>query len=94
MQVGNWTRLTWWQKTRLTAFGIAGLALIVAIILTVTTAVLGDPERLASATWLAFTAFPLLGVILIAALARIQQGIDVNAPPASKNEMPRETFER
>ena len=79
MRLRNWTRLSWWQKTRLAALAISGFACGCVFLMIVVLAGLSRTSSLGSLSWFAFSAFPLLVVVLIATLARLQELINLRS---------------
>ena len=80
MRLDNWTRLSWWQRTRLAMVVTVLIAASLAILLVALISALEDSEYLSSLTWLSFTAFPLVIVVIIATLARLQTRINIRSP--------------
>jgi len=79
MRIGNWIRLTWWQKTRAAALAFSMLATICLFLLTILLAGLSNTTLVNSLSWLAFSMFPLLIVVLIATLVRVQSQINLRS---------------
>ena len=83
MRFDNWTRLSWWQRTRLTMAATVLATATLAILLVVLISALDGTGNLPSMSWLSFTAFPLIVVIVIATLARVQQRINIRSPQSA-----------
>ena len=79
MRIGNWIRLTWWQKTRVAALAFSLLATACLFLLTILLAGLSHTAMISSLSWLAFSMFPLLIVVLIATLVRVQSQINLKS---------------
>ena len=86
MRLDNWTRLSWWQRTRLTMTATVLATATLAVLLVVLISALEGSNNLSSLSWLSFTAFPLIVVIVIATLARIQQRINIRSPQSADNK--------
>ena len=85
MRLDNWTRLSWWQRTRLAMVGTVAIAIVLAILIVTLIAALETSGGLAALSWLSFTAFPLIIVVMIASLARMQQRINIRAPQSRES---------
>lgn len=66
--------------------GTVLLATTVAVLIVILISALQDTNHLASLTWISFTAFPLIIVVMIASLARLQQRINVRSPQSAEND--------
>ena len=86
MRARNWTKLSWWQKTRLTAIALCGFAILPSLVIVVFVSALSGTNSLGSISWLAFSVFPLFVVVMIATLARLQQRINLRGNAAGKNK--------
>ncbi len=87
MQIEFWTRLSWWQRTRLAMLSTVSAGTLLSVLIAVLIVSLDGSDNLNSLSWLAFTAFPLLAVIIIASLARLQERIDIRAPSGHDDEL-------
>ncbi len=80
MRILSWTKLSWWQKPRramlCTVAAGAGIAVIIALLI----ALLRSSSSLSLLSWTTFTGFPLLVVVAIASLARLQHHINIRTP--------------
>lgn len=77
MNIKTLKKLSWWQKTRLTAFAfsLAGLLTVLAIgALLVASQSNSDIGRLA---WISQTVLPLLTVVVVGVFTKIQRSIDL-----------------
>ena len=83
MRLDNWTRLSWWHRTRLAMTATVLVAATLATLLVILISALESSDFLPSMTWLSFTAFPLFIVVAIATLARLQQRINIRSPQSS-----------
>jgi len=79
MRIGNRSLMTWWQKTRLAAILLCGAGLFTALLISILMAALVGTPGINSVSWLTFSAFPLLAVVLVAALARLQQRFNLRS---------------
>ena len=80
MRIESWTRLSWWQRSRLAMIGTVAAGTVIALIIAGFIAALTSSAVLSSISWLAFTGFPLLVVALTASLARLQERINIRSP--------------
>ncbi|MEP1206518.1 MAG: hypothetical protein ABJM29_02920 [Rhizobiaceae bacterium] len=87
MRIEYWTRLSWWQRSRLAMVGTVAAGTVIALVIAGFIAALASSAVLQSLSWLAFTGFPLLVVVLTASLARLQERINVRSPQ-SRDEGP------
>ena len=87
MRIRSWTRLSWWDGTRLAATGAVVVSTVLAVLIAILIAALHNSPSLAALTWVTFTGFPLLVVFLIASLARLQERINIRSPQ-SRDERP------
>ncbi len=73
MRFGVRNLVTWWQKTRLAAVVLCGVGITMALVISILITTLNGTTGINLVSRLAFSMFPLLAVVLIAVLARIQQ---------------------
>ncbi len=79
VQVNNWIRLTWWQKTRAAALLFSGVGVLGLFALAILLAGLSQTSAMSGLSWFAFSMFPLLVVVLIATLVRVQSRINLRS---------------
>ncbi len=84
-------RLSWWQKTRIACLSFVLVALLMAVALTIRVAGSSGAAEIRFHSWLAFSAFPVAIVILIALFARMQERINIRSggQGLSRNPGPR-----
>ena len=87
MRIRSWTRLSWWDGTRLAATGTVVAGTVLAVLIAILIAALHDSPSLSAMSWVTFTGFPLLIVFVIATLARLQERINIRSPQ-SRDERP------
>ena len=87
MRIISWTRLSWWDGTRLAATGTVVVGTVLAVFIAILIAALHNSTSLTALSWITFTGFPLLIVFIIASLARIQERINIRSPQ-SRDERP------
>ena len=87
MRIRSWTRLSWWDGTRLAVTGTVAAGTVVAVLIAILIAALHTSPSLSTLSWITFTGFPLLIVFIIASLARLQEQINIRSPQ-SRDERP------
>lgn len=80
MRLDYWTGVSWWQRTRLAMVGTVAIATLMAVLIVTLVSALDGSGSLAALSWVSFTAFPLIIVIMIASLVRLQQRINIRSP--------------
>ena len=80
MRFENWGRLSWWQRSCIAMTCTVAAACVLALFLTIFIAAAQNSPLLPSMSWLTFTAFPLVIVVMIASFVRLQQRINIRSP--------------
>ena len=80
MRIESWTRLSWWQRTRFAMICTVIAGVFIAMVLAILIAAFQTSPSVGVVNWLTFTGFPLLVVVIIATLARLQQQINIRSP--------------
>lgn len=77
MNIKTIRTLTWWQKTRLTAFIFAASGLVGVLAINGFYALAGDKNDIGRIGWIAQSVLPLLTVLAISLFTRTQRAIDL-----------------
>ncbi len=86
MRFNNWSKLSWWQKTRTIALAFAGLGIVSTFLLTISLAGILQTNAMQSFAWITFSVFPLLIVVAIASFAHLQSQTNLRSGNA-QNQM-------